>query len=53
MGGPTIHASILWPLILMALAFTAYYVWVLLLKVRSEIISNKIRVIRLKQVHGG
>ena len=52
-GGPTIHASILWPLILMALAFTAYYVWVLLLRVRGEIIANKIRVIRLKQVHGG
>ena len=52
-GGPTIHASILMPLILMALAFTAYYVWVLLLRVRSEIIANKIRVIRLKRVHGG
>lgn len=52
-GGPTIHASILWPLILMALAFTAYYVWVLLLRVRGEIIASKIRVIRLKQVHGG
>ena len=52
-GGPTIHSSILWPLVLMALAFTAYYVWVLLLRVRGEIIANKIRVIRLKQVHGG
>ena len=51
-GGPTIHSSILWPLILMALAFTAYYVWVLLLRVRGEIIANKIRVIRLRQVHG-
>ncbi len=52
-GGPTIHSSILVPLILMALAFTAYYVWVLLLRVRGEIIANKIRVIRFKQVHGG
>ncbi len=53
LGGATIHSSILWPLVLMALAFTAYYVWVLLLRVRGEIIANKIRVIRLKQVHGG
>jgi heme exporter protein C len=51
-GGPTIHPSILVPLILMALAFTTYYVWVLLLRVRGEIIANKIRVIRLRQVHG-
>ena len=51
-GGPTIHSSILVPLILMALAFTTYYVWVLLLRVRGEIIANKIRVIRLRQVHG-
>jgi len=52
MSGPSIHASMLWPLALMALAYTTYYVWVLLVQVRAEIIANKIRILRLKQVHG-
>ncbi len=49
LGGPSIHPSMLTPLLLMALAFTGYYVWVLLLRVRGEIISSKIRAIRLRQ----
>ena len=52
MGGPSIDASMLWPLGLMALAFTFYYVWVLLLRVRGEIMANKARVLRLRKVHG-
>lgn len=52
MDGPSVHASMLWPLGLMAGAFTAYYLWVLLVRVRGEIIANKIRVLRLRQVHG-
>jgi len=50
MGGPSIDASMLWPLLLMALAFTTYYLWVLLIRIRAEIIGNKIRIARLKQV---
>jgi len=52
MDGPSVHASMLWPLGLMAGAFTTYYLWVLLVRVRGEIIANKIRVLRLRQVHG-
>ncbi|MBC8268990.1 MAG: heme ABC transporter permease [Rhodospirillaceae bacterium] len=52
MGGPSIDASMLWPLLLMAVAFTTYYLWVLLIRIRTEIIANKIRIARLKQVHG-
>ena len=52
MGGPSIHSSMLWPLLIMALAFTTYYVWVLMVRVRGEIIANKIRILRLRQVHG-
>ena len=52
MGGPSIDASMLWPLLLMAVAFTPYYLWVLLIGIRAEIIGNKIRIARLKQVHG-
>ena len=52
MGGPSIAASMLWPLLLLAVAFTTYYFWVLLIRVRAEIIANRVRVLRLKQVHG-
>jgi heme exporter protein C len=52
LGGPAIHPSMLWPLALMALAFTAYYVWVLLLRVRGELISRRISTIRHRQTHG-
>ena len=48
----TIDPSMLPPLLLMALAFTAYYVWVLLLRLRGEIVSSKIRAIRVRQAHG-
>lgn len=51
-GGPSIHPSMLWPLLFMALGFTTYYLWVLLVRVRAEILANKIRALRLRQVHG-
>ncbi len=53
MGGPAIHSSMLVPLILMALAFKAYYLWVLLIRIRGEINQGKIRALRVRQVHGG
>jgi heme exporter protein C len=52
MGGPSIDASMLWPLLLMTVAFTTYYLWVLLIRIRAEIIGNKIRIARMKQGHG-
>lgn len=51
-GGPTIHPDMLWPLLIMGLAFKTYYVWVVLVRVRGEILANKIRAIRFRQVHG-
>jgi heme exporter protein C len=47
-GGPAIHESMLAPLLLMALAFKAYYVWVLLIRIRAEIAAGKIRAARLR-----
>ncbi len=52
MDGPSIHSSMLWPLGLMMAGFTTYYLWVMLLRIRGEIVANKIRVLRLRQVHG-
>ncbi len=46
-GGPTIHPSMLWPLLIMAVGFTTYYVTVLLWRVRAEIVERKIRALRL------
>ncbi|MEK7245028.1 MAG: heme ABC transporter permease [Pseudomonadota bacterium] len=47
-GGPAIHESMLAPLLLMALAFKAYFVWVLLIRIRAEIVAGKIRAARLR-----
>lgn len=47
MGGPSIHASMLWPLLLMALAFKAYYVVVLLLRIRAELAARRVRAVRI------
>jgi len=52
MEGPAIHASMLWPLLVMAAGFTTYYLWVVLLRMRGEIIAGKIRTLRLRQAHG-
>lgn len=52
MGGPAIDPAMLWPLLTMALAFKAYYVTVLLLRIKGEIVEAKIRALRLTEVHG-
>ncbi len=52
MGGPAIHPSMLTPLLLMGLAFTTYYVWVLLIRIRREIIATKIRALQMRQAAG-
>ena len=52
MDGPAIHPSMLTPLLLMGLAYTTYYVWVLLLRLRGEIVAGKVRAIRLRRAHG-
>ncbi len=52
MDGPTIDASMLWPLALMAVAFNTYYVWVMLIRIRTEVAATKVRSLRMKQAHG-
>jgi hypothetical protein len=36
----------------MGLAFATYYLWVLLLRLRGEIVAGKVRAIRLRQARG-
>jgi heme exporter protein C len=43
MDGPTIDASMLWPLLVMALAFKALFVWMACLRIKTEIAQRKIK----------
>ena len=51
MGGPAIHSSMLIPLILMALAFKSYYIWVLLFRMRGEMNTQRIQALRIRLTH--
>ena len=53
LGGPAIHPSLLWPLLAMALAFTAFFVTVLIIRVRAEFLARKLRVLKLSQAARG
>jgi len=49
-GGPAIDPSMLWPLIVMGLAYLSLFVTLHLIAVRSEIASRKIRQLRLAKI---
>lgn len=44
---PSIDASMLWPLLLMAVAFTFYFLTLLILRIRSEIAARKLHAQQL------
>jgi heme exporter protein C len=50
-GGPTIAASILMPLAVMAIAFTLLFVTLHLAAMRNEILRRRVRAMRLMQAH--
>ena len=49
LGGPTIAPSMLWPLAIMALGFTALFVTLWLMRIRSALMAAKLRALRLQQ----
>jgi heme exporter protein C len=49
LGGPTIALSMLLPLLVMALAFTALFLTLWLVRIRSAILARRIRVLRLAE----
>lgn len=49
MGGPTIHGDMLWPLLTLALAFKAYFVAVVITRMRAELLARKVQALRLAQ----
>jgi heme exporter protein C len=50
MGGPTIDASMLWPLQIMALGFTLLFVTLLMIRMRTALIAAKIRALRVAEI---
>jgi heme exporter protein C len=50
MDGPTIDPSMLWPLIVMAIAYMFLFLTLHLTAIRSEIASRKIRQLRLAEI---
>ncbi len=49
LDAPAVHPAMLVPLLLMAFAFLAYFVTVLILRLRAEIAARKLRTLRLAQ----
>jgi heme exporter protein C len=47
MGGPTIDGSMLWPLLVMGLAYTFLFLALHLVSIRSEITERKLRNLRI------
>ncbi|POF32647.1 heme ABC transporter permease [Roseibium marinum] len=48
MDGPTIHPDILWPLLVMAVAFTLLFFVLHLMAMRNEIMRRRVRTLRLR-----
>ena len=44
-GGPTIHPDMLWPLLAMGLGYTLFYITLLLLRIKSELIGARLRTL--------
>ena len=49
LGGPTIVLSMLLPLLVMALAFTALFLTLWLIRIRTAILARRIRALRLAE----
>ena len=47
MGGPAIHLSMLAPLLIMVAGFTSFYVAVLIMRMRTEIVGAKLRTLQM------
>jgi heme exporter protein C len=50
LGAPTIHPSLLWPLLVMALGMLALFVAVHMKAMRNEILRRRVRALRLAEV---
>ena len=53
LDGPTIEASLLWPLITMAVGFKLYFVTLLLLRIKSELTAARLRAVQAAKIRAG
>ncbi len=53
LGGPTIAPSLLWPLLVMALAFTFLFITLHLMAIRNEILRRRIRRLSMLAASAG
>jgi heme exporter protein C len=49
MDGPAIHSSMLTPLLLMAVGYSALFVWIMIIRIRAEMNATKLRTQRIRQ----
>ena len=47
--GPAIHPEMLVPLLLMAVAFKFYYMWLVLVRIRQELMAQRIRALHQRE----
>ena len=47
MSGPSIHPDMLWPLLLMGLGFALFYVTLLLVRIKGELIAARVRALTM------
>jgi heme exporter protein C len=52
MGGPAMDAAYLWPLGIMALGYTVFFVWLWLIRMRTEIRQRRLRSILMQRGMG-
>ncbi|MCF8467377.1 MAG: heme ABC transporter permease [Sneathiella sp.] len=50
MSGPKIHSSILIPLLVMGLAYMSFFVMVLIIRVKAEILQRRLRILRMSEL---
>lgn len=53
LDGPTIHPSMLWPLLVMVLMFKLYFVTVAILRIRAHLAERRLHALRAGSVAGG
>lgn len=47
--GPAVHPEMLIPLLLMAMAFKFYYVWLVLIRIRRELMAQRVRALHQRE----
>ena len=53
LGGPTIHPSMLWPLMVMALAFTMLFLTLHMMSTRNEVLRRRLRRLTINAAQEG